>query len=180
VLVSGWMGIDFSKLEIGKKITEEDSKEAHKVTSALSAFTTISKDVPEWTLEVVAEVASIGGLGPVGVGSPSTVADELERWVREADVDGFNLVYVTSPGTFEDVVDLLVPELRRRGLYPQAPEEDAVPLTAREKVYGAGQKELRSYHTGSKYKYEVYVEDEPYVKEKEEKERREQPVPLGP
>lgn len=180
MLVSGWTGIDFSKLEMGKKITEEDSKEAHKVTSALSAFTTTSKDVPEWTPEVVAELASIGGLGPVGVGSPSTVADELERWVKEADVDGFNLGYVITPGTFEDVVDLLVPELRRRGLYPQAPDEDAVPSTAREKVYGAGQKELRIDHTGSKYKYEVYVEDEPYDKEKEEKDRRERPVPLGP
>ncbi|KAH7395548.1 HK97 family phage prohead protease [Cadophora sp. MPI-SDFR-AT-0126] len=180
VLVSGWTGIDFSKLEMGKIITEKDSKEAHKVTSALSAFTTTSKEVPEWTPEVVAEIASIGGLGPVGVGSPSTVADELERWVAEADVDGFNLGYVTTPGTFEDVVDLLVPELRRRGLYPQAPVEDAVPLTAREKVYGVGQRELRSDHTGSKYKYEVYVEDEPYDREEEKRKEREKPVPLGP
>ncbi|KAH9213729.1 luciferase-like domain-containing protein [Leptodontidium sp. 2 PMI_412] len=180
VLVSGWTGIDFSKLPLGKKITEEDSKEAHKVTSALSAFTTTSENVPEWTPEVVAEMASIGGLGPVSVGSPSTVADELERWVREADVDGFNLGYVTTPGTFEDVVDLLVPELRRRGLYPQAPEEDAVPLTAREKVYGAGQKELRSDHTGSRYKYDVYVEDLPFDKEKEARAQKDRPVPLGP
>lgn len=178
--MSGWTGIDFSKLPLGKKITEEDSKEAHKVTSALSAFTTTSENVPEWTPEVVAEMASIGGLGPVSVGSPSTVADELERWVREADVDGFNLGYVTTPGTFEDVVDLLVPELRRRGLYPQAPEEDAVPLTAREKVYGAGQKELRSDHTGSRYKYDVYVEDLPFDKEKEARAQKDRPVPLGP
>lgn len=42
-----------------------------------------------WTPESVAEKASIGGLGPVAVGSPATVADELERWIEEADVDGF-------------------------------------------------------------------------------------------
>lgn len=177
VLVSGWTGIDFSKLPLGKKITAEDSKEAHKVTSTLTAFTTTSKTIPEWTPEVVAEMASIGGLGPVGIGSPSTVADELERWVREADVDGFNLGYVTTPGTFEDVVDLLIPELRRRGIYPEASEE---PLTAREKVYGVGQKELRSDHTGSRYKYDVYKEDPPYDFEKEEREKKERPVPLGP
>jgi alkanesulfonate monooxygenase SsuD/methylene tetrahydromethanopterin reductase-like flavin-dependent oxidoreductase (luciferase family) len=166
VLVSGWTGIDLSKLPLGKEITKEDSLEAHKVTSALSAFTTTSKNIPKWTPEVVAEMASIGGLGPVSIGSPSTVADELERWVAEADVDGFNLGYVTTPGTFEDVVDLLVPELRRRGIYPQESNDG---LTAREKVYGSGQAHLRSDHTGSAYKYDVYKEDPPYVKDASEK-----------
>ena len=164
VLFSGWTGIDISKLPLGKEITPEDSLEAHKVTSTLAQFTTTSKTVPIWTPEVVAEKASIGGLGPVGIGSPATVADELERWVREADVDGFNLGYVTTPGTFEDVVDLLVPELRRRGIYPQ--EGGRIEgLTAREKVYGEGQKELRADHVGSSYKYDVYKEDPPYVHE---------------
>lgn len=162
VLFSGWTGIDISKLPLGKEITKEDSLEAHKVTSTLSAFTTTSKTVPKWTPEVIAEKASIGGLGPVSVGSPSTVADELERWVAEADVDGFNLGYVTTPGTFEDVVDLLVPELRRRGIYPQEPQEG---LTAREKVFGPGQARLRSDHTGSRYKYDVYEEEAPYIAE---------------
>lgn len=110
---------------------------------------------------MIAEIASIGGLGPVSVGSPSTVADELERFVREADVDGFNLGYVTTPGSFEDVVDLLVPELRRRGIYPEKQEEG---LTAREKVYGKGQSKLRDDHGGSAYKYDVYKEEAPYVK----------------
>lgn len=108
---------------------------------------------------MVAEKASIGGLGPVGVGIASTVADELERWIEEGDLDGFNLAYVTTPGTFEDVVDLLVPELRRRGLYPEKAEDG---LTAREKVYGKGQRGLRGDHTGSRYKYEVYEEEPPY------------------
>jgi alkanesulfonate monooxygenase SsuD/methylene tetrahydromethanopterin reductase-like flavin-dependent oxidoreductase (luciferase family) len=166
VLVSGWTGIDLSKLPLGKEITKEDSQEAHKVTSALTNFTTTSKTVPKWTPEVVAELASIGGLGPVGIGSAATVADELERWVREADVDGFNLGYVTTPGTFEDVVDLLVPELRRRGLYPPEPAPQGEPLTAREKVYGKGQAHLRDDHLGSTYKYEVYKEEAPYVEPK--------------
>ncbi len=168
VLFSGWTGIDISKLPLGKEITKEDSLEAHKVTSALNAFTTTSKAIPKWTPEVISEVASIGGLGPVSVGSPSTVADELERWVAEADVDGFNLGYVTTPGTFEDVVDLLVPELRRRGIYPQEVQEG---LTAREKVYGAGQSHLRHDHLGSKYKYDVYTEEAPYIDEAKDKKK---------
>ena len=169
MLFSGWTGIDISKIPLDKEITKEDSLEAHKVTSALSAFTTTSKTIPKWTPEVLAEVAAIGGLGPVCVGSPSTVADELERYMTEADVDGFNLGYVTTPGTFEDVVDLLVPELRRRGVYPQ---EIPVGLTAREKVYGQGQAHLRDDHVGSKYKYDVYVEEPPMRRMKRKPVRR--------
>lgn len=163
VLVSGWTGIDLSKIPLGKEITKEDSLEIHKGTSTLNAFTTTSKAIPKWTPEVIAEVAAIGGLlGPVAVGSPAAVADELERWVKEADVDGFNLGYVTTPGTFEDVVDLLVPELRRRGIYPEEIQDG---LTAREKIYGAGQSKLRDDHVGSTYKYDLYKEEAPYVPE---------------
>ena len=60
--------------------------------------------------------------------------------------------------------DLLVPELRRRGLYPD-PQPEGERLTAREKIYGRGQSGLRDDHIGSKYKYDVYVEEPPYVQE---------------
>jgi alkanesulfonate monooxygenase SsuD/methylene tetrahydromethanopterin reductase-like flavin-dependent oxidoreductase (luciferase family) len=156
VLFSGWTGIDISRVPLDQDLTAADSLEAHKVTSVLDAFTTPSEEVPRWTPRLVAEKAAIGGLGPVAVGSPQTVADEMERWVREADLDGFNVGYVTTPGTFEEVVDLLVPELRRRGVYAEAGEEG---LTAREKVYGKGQRELRADHPGSRYKYDVYEEE---------------------
>jgi hypothetical protein len=121
----------------------------------LDAFTTTSPEIPKWTPRIIAEKASIGGLGPVAIGSPQTVADEMERWVREADIDGFNLGYVTTPGSFEDVVELLVPELRKRGVYKRDEEQG---LTARERVYGRGQKGLRDDHVGSLYKYDVYDE----------------------
>lgn len=169
VLFSGWTGIDISKIPLDQDITAADSLEAHKVTSLLDAFTTTSPDVPKWTPRVVAEKAAIGGLGPVGIGSPQTVADEMERWIREADLDGFNLAYVTTPGTFEDVVELLIPELRKRGLYPEATSEEG--LTAREKVYGKGQAKLRDDHIGSTYKYDVYKEDEQVLEKTEAQEQ---------
>ncbi|KAG7113371.1 Dimethyl-sulfide monooxygenase like protein [Verticillium longisporum] len=160
VLVSGWTGIDLSKIPLDQEVTAADSLEAHKVRSILDAFTTTSEHVPKWTPRVIAERAAIGGLGPVSVGSPKKVADEMEHWIREGDLDGFNIGYVTTPGTFEDVVDLLVPELRRRGLYTEAPAADEQ-LTARERVYGRGQKGLRDDHPGSRYKYDVFEEDGP-------------------
>lgn len=159
MLFSGWTGVDISKVPLDQDITAEDSKEANKITSIMQAFTTTSAEMPRWTPRVVAEKASIGGLGPVGIGSPATVADEMERWITEADIDGFNIAYVTTPGTFEDLVELLVPELRRRGLYPDKIEDG---LTARERVYGKGQSKLRDDHAGSAYKYDVYHEEAPH------------------
>lgn len=97
VLFSGWTGIDISKIPLDQEITAADSLEAHKVRSILDSFTATSKEVPRWTPRVVAERACIGGLGPVSVDGAQTVADELEAWVREADVDGFDLGYVTTP-----------------------------------------------------------------------------------
>ncbi|KAL2673926.1 hypothetical protein Neosp_012371 [[Neocosmospora] mangrovei] len=159
VLVSGWTGIDLSKVPVDKELTAADSEEPHRVQSLLDAFTATSEKVPQWTPRVIAERAAIGGLGPVSVGSPQTVADEMERWIQEGDLDGFNVGYVTTPGTFEEVVELLIPELRRRGLYPEAPSSDEAGHTLRESVYGQGQAGLRDDHPGTKYKYDVYKED---------------------
>lgn len=158
VLFSSWTGVDLSTIPLDQEITAADSLIANKVYGILDLLTPDSedKDAPRWTPRLVAERASIGGLGPISIGSPQTVADEMERWICEADIDGFNICYVITPGTFEDTVDLLVPELRRRKLYPEQPDE---PLTAREKMYGKGQKTLRDDHPGSKYKYAAYQED---------------------
>lgn len=160
VLVSGWTGIDLSQYPPDKVLTADDTTTDHRVKSLLDSFTVTSPEIPAWTPRVIAERASIGGLGPVAVGSPSTVADELERWVKEADVDGFNVGYVTTPGSFEDVVELLVPELRRRGIYAEVPQDSTEEWTAREKVYGKGQAGLRDDHTGARYRYDVYEETE--------------------
>jgi len=49
------------------------------------------------------------------VGSPSAVGDALQRWVNEADVDGFNLSRTVIPECLEDFIDLVVPVLQDRG-----------------------------------------------------------------
>jgi hypothetical protein len=86
-------------------------------------------------------------MGAVVVGSPETVADEMQRWVDVADIDGFNLAYAITPGTFEDLVELVVPELRRRGVLPDAYEGE----TLRETLYGKGQVRFRDDHPGARY-----------------------------
>ena len=170
VLFSGWTGIDISRVPIDQVLTEADSLEANRISGILSSFTDKKgADAPEWTPRLVSERSGIGGLGPVSVGTPETVADDMERWVRDGDLDGFNIAYVTTPGTFEDVVDLLVPELRRRGVYPPQSRDEDAPLTIREQFYGRGQSGVRDDHVGSRYKYDVYEEDAPYVPEEGEK-----------
>lgn len=46
----------------------------------------------KWTKLTVAQHITVGGLGATVVGTAAHVADEFERWVEEADVDGFNIV----------------------------------------------------------------------------------------
>jgi N-acetyl-S-(2-succino)cysteine monooxygenase len=53
----------------------------------------------------------------VVIGTPTEVADALELWFRGGAADGFNILPLTFPRGLEDVVDLLIPELQRRGLF---------------------------------------------------------------
>jgi len=80
----------------------------------------------KWTPRDIIKHRSIGGLGPVLVGGPKTVADEMERWVDVGGIDGFNLAYAITPGTFEDLVEFIVPELQRRGRVRTSYEGDTL------------------------------------------------------
>ena len=130
-LMSGWIGLDFGAMDPDQILRFTDKADAQ--TSALEAFTTADPD-REWTVREIAKHAAIGGRGPVVIGSGEEVADELRAWVEETGIDGFNLAYALTPGTFVDVADLVVPELQARGLY----KHEYAPGTFREKLFGRG------------------------------------------
>jgi hypothetical protein len=46
-----------------------------------------------WTVREVAEHVSIGGIGPVIAGWSATVADQLEQWIEDTGLDGFNMAF---------------------------------------------------------------------------------------
>lgn len=97
-----------------------------------------------------------GGLGPRPVGTAAMVANELEKWMQGGDIDGFNLNAVSNPESWEDVVQLLIPELQRRGLYwteyPAHTESGCG--TLRENAYCTpGEPMLRADHPGSQFKW---------------------------
>ena len=130
-LMSGWIGLDFGAMDPDQILRFTGKADAQ--TSALEAFTTADPD-REWTVREIARHAAIGGRGPVVIGSGEEVAEELRGWVEETDIDGFNLAYALTPGTFVDVANLVVPELQARGLF----KHEYAPGTFRDKLFGRG------------------------------------------
>ena len=51
------------------------------------------------------------------IGTPKTIADEMQQWVEEEGCDGFNLMFPYLPAGLDDFVDQVVPELQRRGIF---------------------------------------------------------------
>lgn len=148
-------GIDLSKYDLDYEITPDDVSVDGRVHSLVNSLKYHGNDIPSWTPRNIGKAVSLGGNGPVPVGNVEKIADIVEEWIEIADLDGFNVGYVVSPGSFEDLVDLLVPELRRRGRYPEKKDLDGG-VTLREQIYGRGQSKLRNDHIGSSYKYENY------------------------
>lgn len=144
-LFSGYSGFDLSgcDLDAPYQYVESDA-----IQTFVEGFTS-SDPEKVWTLREVGEFLGIGGFAAIEIGSPETIAARMAKWVEETGVDGFNLIYSVSPGDFTDFVDLVVPELQRRGLYKTKYE----PGTLREKLYGQGQRHLPADHPGAGYRH---------------------------
>jgi alkanesulfonate monooxygenase SsuD/methylene tetrahydromethanopterin reductase-like flavin-dependent oxidoreductase (luciferase family) len=144
VFMSGWMGIDLSQYDLDEPIGNVKS---NAIQSVVANFQEAAEDGSQWTVRDIARHGAIGGLGPFVVGSGSEIADHLEEWVRDTDVDGFNLAYAITPGSFEDVVKWVIPELQKRGSYPTEYTEG----TLRNKLHGRGDR-LPDEHRGAGFR----------------------------
>jgi alkanesulfonate monooxygenase len=68
------------------------------------------------TVRQLAQIA--GGYGGLSfTGTPKTIADEMEEWLVTDACDGFNVMFPYVPGGLDDFVNMVVPQLRRRGLF---------------------------------------------------------------
>jgi len=101
---------------------------------------------------------TLGGTGPKAIGSPKTVVDELERWIDIGDIDGFNFANLTNPGSFEDIIEFVLPELQRRGLFRAKVEKEGA--TAREVFLGSPW--LLEDHPGRKFRWAAGEEPPAY------------------
>ena len=118
-LFAGWTGQDLSKIGDDDDFTFSGPGAVQAVHSVIESWSSTIPDSNgiKWTKKRVARELAVGGPHAKVIGSPATVADILQRWVDEADVDGFNLLYAVSPGAFKDIIKFLLPELRRRGVF---------------------------------------------------------------
>jgi len=100
-------GIDLSQFGLDEPIQSGPTRAIESVSKAYSG----------WTRRQLLEQHAMGGRYSLIVGNPSQVADELLKWVDESGIDGFNLTRIVNPQSYIDFIDLVVPELQRRGRY---------------------------------------------------------------
>jgi len=129
-LLSGWTWVDFSRTDLDAVIDYVDTDAGR---SALASLSTADPS-RRWTVREAAQFIGLGGRGPILVGAPAQVADQLEHWMDATGIDGFNLAFALAHESMRDVVELIVPELQRRGRY----RSDYTEGTLRHKLHGQG------------------------------------------
>jgi FMN-dependent oxidoreductase (nitrilotriacetate monooxygenase family) len=115
--------------------------------TAAARFTKLSP-TKQTVGQVIETLGSINGRGFLAVGTPEEVVDQIQYWVEETGIDGFNLTQFLSPGSFEDFVDLVIPELQRRGMFRKEYEAG----TFRERLFGQGLRKLPDDHPGASFR----------------------------
>ncbi|GAA3640202.1 LLM class flavin-dependent oxidoreductase [Kineosporia mesophila] len=141
---SALLHIDLSGLDPDTPLAHSETE---GIRGLVDVFTTMDPD-RTWTPRTLAEFVGVGGGGPLFVGSPGRVADEMEAWMETAEIDGFNLADPIPPTGHREFVDLVVPELRRRGRVWDEYEGD----TLREYFRGKGSPRVADTHPASAYR----------------------------
>lgn len=90
-LFGGWTGVDMANYADDEELRYVQS---NAIRSYIDGLIKHAPDVNggKWTKKTLAQHIMVGGLGATPVGTPAMVADQMERWVTEGDVDGFNIV----------------------------------------------------------------------------------------
>jgi FMN-dependent oxidoreductase (nitrilotriacetate monooxygenase family) len=131
--------IDFSQYEIDEPIQYVKSNAIQSATKNLQNN--------DWTRRKLLDQHALGGRYITVVGSPQQVADDLESWIAETGLDGFNLTRIVTPESYADFIDLVIPELQRRGSYKTAYDNG----TLREKLFRQDA-QLPEQHAGAGYR----------------------------
>jgi FMN-dependent oxidoreductase (nitrilotriacetate monooxygenase family) len=136
------LGIDFARYGMDEPIAAAPTQ---AIRSNVEAMAKVAG--PAWTKRSLLAQSVLGSRQPPIVGDPHQVADALQAWVEEADVDGFNLSRTVMPECLEAFIDLVVPVLQERGLY----KTGYAPGTYREKLFGAGAR-LPDSHAAARHR----------------------------
>jgi len=120
------VGVDFARYGLDDPIPFEAGNAIQSHAQAAGAA--------GWTRRRMLELFALGSRYPVLAGDAPRVADELQSWVEETGVDGFNLARTVMPECVEEVVRHLVPELQSRGVYKTSYAQGSL----RAKLFGEG------------------------------------------
>jgi FMN-dependent oxidoreductase (nitrilotriacetate monooxygenase family) len=114
-LLSELMNHDFSDLSLDTVITDEMVESISGIRGLVQNLRAHLGD--KVTLADLAGHRATLLQGPRFVGTAPEVADQMEEWFGTGACDGFVIAATHSPGAYEDVVRLVVPELQRRGVF---------------------------------------------------------------
>ena len=111
-ILSAHLDFDLSKIPADALMSERNEPELYRMRTRFHKV--------DGTPMTVAETAARHGQSvslPQFVGTPQGIADQMEAFINVAGGDGFMLTAIHSPGAIEEFVDLVVPELQKRGIY---------------------------------------------------------------
>jgi FMN-dependent oxidoreductase (nitrilotriacetate monooxygenase family) len=114
VLVSNRLGYDVSGYPLDGPVPEPPIGQGTRTFSRV-LFETARRE--SMTLRDLYNLTAAARGHWVLCGTPKRIADTLEEWFVTGAADGFNVLPPYFPGAFDDFVDLVVPELQRRGLF---------------------------------------------------------------
>ena len=111
------LGMDASKFDPDKPLPD-DIPESNASKSGRERAIALARRENLTVRQLAQRLGGHGGLNMVG--TPKTIADEMEAWVMTEASDGFTIQFPYLPGGLDDFVDKVVPELQRRGLVRKA------------------------------------------------------------
>ena len=123
-LYSGAVGVDLAAIGLDQPLETIDSQ------AMRGSVKELIESAPDKT-QTFRDLYRSMLAGQFLTGAPEQIADALQEWY-EAGVDGFNLVYSVTPGTFVDFIDAVVPILQARGLM----QREYAPGPLRQKIFG--------------------------------------------
>jgi FMN-dependent oxidoreductase (nitrilotriacetate monooxygenase family) len=107
------LGHDATNFDLDGPLPEIPESNASK--SGRQKFVELAKRENLTVRQLAQRAGGYSGLAMVG--TPATIADEMEEWLLGEGCDGFNIMFPYVPGGLDDFVDLVVPELQRRGIF---------------------------------------------------------------
>ena len=107
------LGHDASGFDLDGPLPEIPESNASKTSRQKMVDLAQSENL---TVRQLAQIAGSYG-GHALVGTPQTIADQMEEWLLSDACDGFNVMFPYVPGGLDEFVDRVVPELQRRDIF---------------------------------------------------------------